>query len=360
MNADTDGAAPAGEPPDDLWAALADAGDPFAGAIEDAVGRARDGRPVAVVGEPFSGRESVLRRVADRLDAAVVELEPGTEPPALDGPAVLVGTGRLFTREVGGFEPLDALLRAVATTDAPVVAGWNTYAWSYCRQARAVDRRFDAVTVPDVERETLGTLVERWAGTDVTFRAAPREATAFVETEREPLDLPFLGEVTVPVPRLNRGALAARPTDEDPETAVVRRLHDLADGNPGVAWALWQDAVADAGEVAPTDVETPVAVVRDRERRRTDNAGPGTPSGNDPGETALDRYDAVCLRVALSAERLPRETVAAALGPVGTDAGTVLARLSRRGYLRLTDETVALRAAAVPDAVALTERRRIP
>jgi hypothetical protein len=100
---------------------------------------------------------------------------------------------------------------------------------------------------------------------------------------------------------------------------------------------------------------------RDRERthRWPGDSGPGTPRGTDTGETALDRYDAVCLRVVLAGESLPRSAVAAALGPVGRDADAVLARLERRGYLT-TGTQVRLRPAAVPDAVALTERRRIP
>jgi hypothetical protein len=356
------GAAGPPAPDDALWDALEAAGGPFADAVAGAVEGAQSGDPVAVVGAPFGGRRRVLASVADRLDARRVTIDAGDDPPALDGPTVVTGTGRLHRREIGGFDALDAFLDQLDDAPTPVVTGWNAHAWSYLRQARDVDRRLDAVRVPAVEREAMAALVERWAGTGVTFRAAPRDQRRVVSVEHRPVRLPVAGEVSVPVPRPRPGALSTRPNEEDPEAAVVRRLTALADGNPGVARALWDACVA--GEVSPADLRTPVEAARDRdrerERRRADTAGPGTPSGDNPGTTALDRYDAFCLRLVLAAERLPVGAVASALGPAVPDAGAVLARLERRGYLTVDAGVAALRPAAVPDAVALTEGRRIP
>ena len=336
---------------DAVWDPLEAGGDPFGEPVAEAVETARSGVPVAVVGAPFGGREHVLRRVAADLDT----------PPALDEPTVLAGAHHCHTREIGGFDRLETLFERAATTDAPVVTGWNAFAWEYCHQARAVGRQFDPVHVPALERAEIATLVDAWAP-GVTFRAPPVEGPGLLSVERRSVAVPGAGPVSLPVPRLHTDALAARPADDDPEPAVVRQLTDLSDGNPGVARALWTNCVAD-DEVSPGDLRTPVTAAReaDRERaqRRPGDSGPGTPRGTDTGEAALDRYDAVCLRVVLAGESLPRSAVAAALGPVARDVDAVLARLERQGYLT-AGQRVTLRPAAVPDAVTLTERRGIP
>ncbi|MFB6206333.1 MAG: hypothetical protein ABEJ05_07400 [Haloglomus sp.] len=373
MNADADpeGGPDAGPPTagseapgDDLWDALEAAGDPFGPVVDEAVELAAAGTPVAIVGAPFGGRERVLARIADRLDARHERLSPGADPPALDGATVVADAHHAYRRTVGGFAALDTLLDRVARADAPVVTGWNQHAWSYLLHAREVDEAFEAVAVPAVGRETMTALVRRWSPS-VTFRVQPREDRGLLGVERRTRRLPLLGEREVPVPSLSPDAIGRRGTDADPETAVLRRLTDLADGNPGVARALWVDRVDETGDdgpatVAPTDLRTPVeraderARERDRARRERGTAGAGTPSSAD--DAGLDRKTAFCCRLVLASERLSRAVVRECVD--GADRR--LDRLERRGYLTTTDAMAAMRPGAVPDAVALTDGRLIP
>ncbi|WP_276260072.1 hypothetical protein [Haloglomus litoreum] len=362
MDADAGTATGPGRPPgDDLWDALEAAGDPLQPAVDEAAECATAGAPVAVVGAPFGGRDRVLERVADRLDASRERLTPGDRPPAFDGPTVVADAHHSYRRTVGGFEALDTLVERLSRTDAPVVTGWNQHAWSYLLHARDVDEAFDAVAVPAVDRDVLGALVRRWSPS-VTFRAPLEEARDLLRVERRHYSLPLFGERDVPVPVIDTDALDHRDAEEDPEAAVIRRLTTLADGNPGVAWALWHDCVGSQRhpEVDPTALRTPVERVgeRARERERTQRergtAGAGTPTGAD--DAGPDRRAAFCCRLVLASEWVPRPTLAESID----GADRLLTGLERRGYVTATDDTVRLRPAAVPDAVELTDGRRIP
>jgi len=360
MDADAASDAARGPSDADLWDALESVGDPLEPAVDEAVELAREGVPVAVVGAPFGGRERVLERVADRLGARRVDLEPGTEVPPL-GDAVVVGDAHhCYRRTVGGFDTLDTFLDRVARSEAPLVTGWNQHAWSYLMHARDVEASFEAVAVPAVDRETMGALVQRWSPS-VTFRAPPAEARGLFRVEHRPVTLPVVGERDLPVPRVDLDALGHRDAEEDPEAAVLRRLTELSGGNPGVARALWADCVADGSPtVDPTDLRTPVERVgeRARERERTQRergtSGAGTPTGAD--EAGIGRLEAFCCRLVLAGERLPRERLRESV----RDADRLLGRLERRGFLTAGDEVVELRPAAVPDAVSVTDGRRIP
>jgi hypothetical protein len=362
MDADAASGTRADRPGDELWDALVAAGDPLEPAVEEAVELAAAGDPVAVVGAPFGGRGRVLERVADRLDATHERLVPGAGLPALDGPTVLADAHHSYQRTVGGFGTLETLFERGARAEGPTVTGWNQYAWSYLLHAVDIDEAFEGVAVPAVDREVLGALVRHWSPS-VTFRAPPEEARGLLGIDRRVYSIPGLGEREIPVPVVDTDALDHRDADEDPEAAVIRRLTALADGNPGVARALWDDCVGrdtDHAEVDPTTLQTPVertserARERERDQRDRGTAGAGTPSGAD--DAGLDRPTAFCCRLVLAAERLPREVVAESVG----DADRLLGRLERRGYVTTTDTAVALRPAAVPDAVALTDGRRIP
>ncbi|PSP97251.1 hypothetical protein BRC89_11820 [Halobacteriales archaeon QS_4_70_19] len=354
-----EGDSPPRLPDEGLWTTLEAVGDPLAPAVDAAVELAGAGVPVAVVGAPFGGRRRVLDRVADRLDLPREESTFG-ERPSLDGGMVVTDAHRLHRRSVGGFEPLDALLDRVGHVDGPLVTGWNRHAWSYLIHAREIHEAFEAVAVPSVGRETMGALVEGWSPS-VTFRAPPETASGLLQVDRQSVSLPLLGRQEVPVPTVDLSAFGRREAAADPEAAVIRRLTDIANGNPGVARALWVHCTA-AEHVAvdPTDLLTPVeraderARERERTRREHGTEGAGTPA--DADTTALDQRAAFCCRLVLAGERLPRDVVRESVA----DADRLLARLERRGYLTTTEGTVELRPAAVPDAVTLTDRRRIP
>lgn len=298
----------------------------FETALDDRTGT------VAVVAGPYAGRETVLEVAATRTDAERVALAPGDDPPDVPEAGVLVveGCHHLFERRVGGFDRLDAFVRDVAATDALVVTGWNRYAWGFLSLARDADRAFDTeLALPGVEAAGLAALVDREGtpATPVTDTTASiplferRETTVGVRDRA----------MTVPYPWVNPAYLVARQADEDPETAVFERLEAVANGNPGVALAVWERSVREDGTVSPADIANPVE------------------------SPELTDCEAFCLRIVLSKGRVDREELA---WVADADAASFRS-LARQGFVERTNGGVRLRPEAVPRAVAVTERRRL-
>ncbi|MFB6304742.1 MAG: hypothetical protein ABEH47_06215 [Haloferacaceae archaeon] len=288
--------------------------------------------PLAVCSPPFGGRERVLEHTADRLGTDLLRLRPGDGADPLlsalgDGPVVVDGCQHLYERRIGGFEPLDAALRAIVRCDDPVVAGWNSYAWAYLARVRDADRTFASrVDVEPTAAADLATLIlERYD--DLPEFALDRSDAGLVGVRRYGIE--WRGRsLSVPVPVPNRAAVtAAFDGDVDPKDVVFERLAAVSAGNVGVATAIWESGRRE--ELRPSDVAA---------------AGAGVD---------LDREEAFCLRVALLKERVER----AELARIVDESERVIERLVRDGMVSAADGVVDLEPTAVPTAVTETERR---
>jgi len=289
------------------------------------------GGAFAVVGAPFSGRGRVLDRAAATLGATRISLDAGAEPDAIlerlgNGPLVVGDCQHLYDRTVGGFDRLDPVLAALAGADDTVVTGWNRYAWSYLDAVRdvgaVVDEQFD---VGGLSGPELTDLARAHIPDPPSFRVENRDQS-LVATRRYPVGW---RDLTVPVLLPDREGIDARlSTAPDPETAVFARLAAVADGNPGVAAALWRRCRA-GEEMQPSDVDAPAV--------------------------DLDRQGALLLRIVLAGEAVDRGLLAERFGE---RCDRVLGRLERNGVVSDGD-TVRLEPAGVPAAVEVTERWRI-
>lgn len=295
----------------------------------------RRGEPIAVLGAPFAGRETVLDEAAARLDATRVRLDPGDSADAVrsaldDGPVVIDDCQHLYERRIGGFDALDGVLDALATAEATVVTGWNRYAWAYLAAVRDLDggipHRFE---VGPVATERLAELLlaryeemPRFVADDGTSGAITlrRRSVGWGEYA-----------VSVPLPAVNPAAVAGwGGGDPDPRDVVFERLAGVSGRNLGVATALWEGYRS--AEMRPSDVAA---------------------AGDD---LDLDRETAFGLRIVLAKERVRQSELAEVLGDA---CDRVLGRLDREGLVEVGDEYVGLRPEAVPTAHAATERGRI-
>jgi len=239
-------------------------------AVEGAVANHLDGSNanVAIVGEPYAGRDVLLSHAEAQLGAAsghVAFDAPVIDPEAMEFPnrevVFVEGCHHLYERRVGGFDALDAFLERTAESDSLFVTGWNQWAWDYLAAAHDVDRAFPVqVEIPRLEPAAITAVV----------REHVDELPSFVESEEYGrvktvgLDTTTVGavagrEVTVPVPEFNVEYLTARDLGDgygEVERVVYERLARLAEGNPGVALALWADAAAD-GEISLAELDEP-------------------------------------------------------------------------------------------------------
>ena len=292
--------------------------------------------PVAVVGDPFSGRGYVLDRAVRDLDAARVCLDPGdgidqTRSRINGGPVVIEGCQHLYERRIGGFEELSSFLDDLASIDATVVTGWNRYAWSYLAAVQSLDREFPVtVEVQPLPAERIAELVlNRYDGMP-SFVADDPERGGLVVTTRHEIgwrDWAVSVPVPMPSPVAVRGLFSEG--NLDPKDVTFGRLAAVSNGNLGVATAIWE--THQGSEVRPSDIAAPAS---DRD---------------------LDREEAFCLRIVLAKERVNRVQLAGIVD--GLDR--VLGRLSRDGFVAIEDDVVELVPAAVPAAAPATERGRV-
>lgn len=241
--------------------------------IEDAVATHLEGSVanVAVVAEPYAGRDVLLEYAEDQFGAAAghVTFESlVTDPGALEFPnrevVVVEGCHYLYSRRIGGFDVLDAFLDRIANADALFVTAWNKWAWDYLAAVRDVDRAFPVqVDVPRLEPEAISALVREHVDDAPTFVESDGHGRVkTVDFDRASVDVAGR-EVSVPVPTLNVEYLTARDMGEEygeTERVVYEKLARLAEGNPGVALALWDRAIR-GGEMSPAfldDREAPL------------------------------------------------------------------------------------------------------
>jgi hypothetical protein len=240
-------------------------------AIEDGIGRHLEGNQanVAVVAEPYAGRDVLLSHAEEQFGAAsghVTFEELVTDQASFEFPnkevVFVEGCHYLYARRIGGFDVLDAFLQRIAASDSVFVTAWNHWAWDYLAAVRDVDHAFPVkVPVPRLEMEAIRSLVREHVEELPTFvesDAYGRMKTVDFSRER----VGSVGDVALalPVPRFNLEYLTAIGADEsisDVERVVFERLTRLSEGNPGVALSLWHDAVED-GEIAAShfDEET--------------------------------------------------------------------------------------------------------
>jgi len=303
--------------------------------------------PLAIVGAPYAGRERVLDAAAERLDAARVRLQPGdgagpvrdaldnsADGRAADGrPLVVDDCQHLYTRAVGGFEPLEAFLDLLAGTERTVVTGWNRFAWAYLITVRVVEPVFaETAELGAVGADRLAELVLARYESLPAFEPDEAVPAGPVSVRRHEVEIGGRTlSVPVPVPNLGGTWTTDADAEADPRDLVFERLAAAADGNVGVASAIWERYRHDT--IRPSDI-----------------AVPGT-------DLELDRDEAFCLRVVLAKERLPRSELDAVLD---SNPDRVLARLRRAGVVSVADGEVRLDPAAVPTAVDSTDRERIP
>lgn len=315
----------------DVAALLGSDDETFDSALSDRTG------PVAVVGDPFAGRETVLDAAAERLDAVRIRLRPDDDAAdrltALgDGPVVVDGCQHLYRRAVGGFDLLDRFLNWLVGRDAPVVTGWNRYAWTYLDTTQGVGREFP-VTVelrPLGASELADAILCRYEDT-ARFLADDAERGSVVSIRHRPVEWRGISR-SIPYPVVNIPGVgtAGRDGDLDPKDVVFERLAAVSNGNVGVAAGIWERQRGD--ELRPSDVVAAGA------------------------DLTLDRDEAFCLRIVLAKESVSRAELAEIVGD-GLDR--VLGRLVRDELVTVEDDRVNLAPAAVPSVVAATERERI-
>ena len=294
------------------------------------------GGPIAVVGDPFSGRETVLDRAEQDLDATRITLGPGEgfdriQSESNGDPLVIENCQHLYERRIGGFRELSSFLDHLVGIERTVVAGWNRYAWSYLAAVQGLDREFPVtVEIQPLPVERIAELVLGRYEEMPEFVADEPEHGGIVVTKHHEFGWRDRS-ISVPLPMLSPVAIKALFSggDLDPRDVSFGRLAAVSNGNIGVASAIWETNLGAA--VRPSDI---TGLTSDRD---------------------LDREEAFCLRIVLANERIDRTQ----LSEVVDGLDRILGRLSRDGLVTVENGIVELVPGALPGVTEATERSMI-
>lgn len=296
---------------------------------------------VAVVAPPFAGRESVLDRAADALDAPTrVQFGPdgNSAIPDRDGPLLLDDCHHCYARRIGGFDPLDRFLDRLASSSGRIVTSWNRYSWNYLDAVRDISGTFGHVfTVSPLSADELTDVLRSTTDAWPTFEfPADGDASLFTPTEYQ-VPIPFSSREprSVRLPTIDVDYVAGWLRGGESPTAeelAVTRLTRLTDGNQGVATSIWDRCVDGRDTVTPDDVTLPI-------------------------ERGLDLADGAArvLGVLVPKERITR----AELATIVPDVSLARALRSLVDYGFVTaDDPIRLRPGGLPSAIDVLERRR--
>ncbi len=306
-----------------------------ADSLNDAL--ADPGASVAVIADPFAGREAALDRAERALDGGDrTRVEPEGGPPSVgEEPLVVDDCHHLYARRVGGFDRIDAFLDRVAASSTQVVTSWNRYSWQYLDATRDVADPFHHVlSVPAMASDRIADAIRARNEPLPTFESPPSGHDSMFTAVTYEIPLPRRGPLSVEIPVVDidyvSAWLGARDVPE-PDAIVFERLERLSGGNLGVASAIWEQCVS--GEaVVPDDLYRPV----DR--------------SFDPGDGATE-----VLGVAVAKEAVTRDELAAVVPDVRLDR--TLHSLADHGFLTV-DDVVRLRPGGLPSALESLKRRR--
>lgn len=302
---------------------------------------------VAIVAPPFGGRDLLLEFVEEQYDP-VARIETGSDPGITEAPRiedhgsetiVLVPDAQfLFTRDIGGYEPLTAFLENAALSEPAIVTAWNSYAWDYLDAVRDVSQSFERVVrLGPVDAVDLASLLEAHhdAPAPDFVQTAAHGHVKTVAIERSDVSLWGDRSVELPTVDLNPEYLLSRGTDEvvgERQAVVYQKLVQVSGGNPGVAAVLWDESIRE-GEIAPSYV----------------------PETDAP--LSLDREAAFVLELVVSNGRIERETLSEIRPTINVDQA--LQTLSDQGVVTVDGSTASLRPQRLRAAVDHLEGRQL-
>lgn len=282
--------------------------------FEDEYGRLKEaldtGTNAAVVSEPYGGHDALLDDLAsyadgpERLKLGSVADAEGSIPDGADV-CLVEGCRYLYTRRIGGFEPLEDFVESVAASEATVVASWNTYAWSYARHATGIDDVLgEEVVLPDLTATRIAEMLA--SEYDVSEFESDLE-----ETRKEGEDL------------TDRLPASIRFRIEERSENTFEKISARSGGNPGVASAVFEGRT--------WEKETHMA--------------------------ELSYEDAFALLVVLTKEEVKAGVLEEVVSPRSLERS--LRRLSDAGYVETDGDSVTLRAERLVDTVGLLERKNL-
>jgi hypothetical protein len=225
-------------------------------------------RNVAIIGEPLSGKTTLLDAVITRYGKPVRKIDltsivvRADDLPAMAGPERITAVDDcqyLFLRRIGGFAALEKFLDTVTTSDRLYITTWNKYAWNYLEQVFALGDYFPAtVMVPELDTDEIAGIIGASHDLNsVRYVNDERNGGPLVKIRWNTInisDFSINGPYIVP----GSGAIGRALGEDvsDAQCLIFKKIARLSHGNPGVALAIWQKAYHE-GKVRISKISLP-------------------------------------------------------------------------------------------------------
>lgn len=167
----------------------------------------------------------------------------------------------LYMRRPGGFDIFYEFLDMVSSQEKLFITTWNLYSWRYLNEAFGLERHFPVqIFVPAMEKKSFRPFIlKRYEKAEIIFendKESRKEPLLY--TTKYPLNLSLLGKkLLIPVFKINISYLKNRLLNKEEtqtvEDTVFEKIYLESEGNPGVAWKIWQLGL-DYPRIKPDDI----------------------------------------------------------------------------------------------------------
>jgi hypothetical protein len=231
--------------------------------ITEAIERSGSGAPehIAIIAEPLCGRTTIISEIrrlyGEKVHYLPLEfvISPSSLPDfsAFPEDIVIIDNCRfLATRRIGGFDVLDAFLRAQISSKKLFITTWNAFSWQYLSAVMNLDAYFPAVvTIGKMDTPVLKQVIlSRHKPGEIRFLDdGAAERSMFYSLIHKKVHLPLMAdEISFPWIKLNFTVMLRRLPRKNRiqvsiEDVIFEKINRIARGNPGVAILLWESSL---------------------------------------------------------------------------------------------------------------------
>ncbi|HKM41274.1 MAG TPA: hypothetical protein VJY43_01765 [Methanocorpusculum sp.] len=299
--------------------------------ITQTIERYGEGAPahIAIVAEPMGGRTTIaneIRRLyGERVHYHPLKfvMSPSSLPDFSTCPEdiILIDNCRLLaTRRIGGFDVLDAFLRAQISSKKLFITTWNTFSWQYLSAIMNIEAYFPTIVIlTKMDTPVLKQMIlSRYKPGEIQYlNDGVPERSFFFSRVHKQIRLPLKdAEISIPWIKLNFTLMFHRlprkkRIQRSIEDLIFEKIHRISRGNPGVAIHLWESSLKDNTISLNAITETPYSI-------------------------NLDTSESFILTIILSMKSLQEVDLISIFGSE-VDIRRVLYRLVQEGLLRNDD-----------------------
>lgn len=219
-------------------------------------------RNVAVIGDPLSGKSTLVDAVISRYGQPIRKVNLTSIRDSADdiageadgkGIVAIDDCQSLFTRRIDGFAVLEQFLDSTAASGQLYITTWNTFAWNYLEQIFRLNEYFPAiVAMPALDTASIAAIIgARYDPGKVRYIDDARDHGPLAKLRRgSSISIPFFS------PGAGLTDDSAAGDGSGLRSAIFAEIAELSNGNPGVAMAIWEKAYRD-GEVRTSKINVP-------------------------------------------------------------------------------------------------------